>query len=177
MPRTVTIRYDGTKVAIAFVALGLAFAVLGVGSYALRQLGFDPTAGRSGVIAWYLHEKAVVIGLLIGAMCLATGATLWLVFRTRLAAALELTPSGIATLWRFPKASVPWGEVARADVNEGTLRVFDGAGTCRLELPIALVRQTPQEILRLIEGFRTPSRSPGRGRNPRSSPPGGFGRR
>src|SRR5262249_47737064 len=127
MPQTATIRYDGTKVAFAFVALGLLIAALGCGSYGLRQLGFDPSSGRVGMIAWYLHEKAILVGTLIGAMCMVTGATLWLVFRTRLAVAVELTPSGIATLWRVPKSSVTWPEVASADVSGDMLRVFDRA--------------------------------------------------
>jgi hypothetical protein len=178
MPQSATIRYDGTKVAIAFAAVGLVFASLGFGSYGLRHLGLDPSAGSSGIMPWYLHEKALLIGTVIGAMCLATGASLWLVFRTRLAVALELTQSGIATLWRVPKASVPWSEVGSADISEDRLRVFDRSGACRLELPVALIRETPQEILRLIETFRNASRGlqRGPGFRPRN-PSGGFGRR
>lgn len=120
-----------------------------------------------------MHPNAPLIGLLIAGLCIITGVTLFLVFRSKLAAALELTPEGISTCWRVPKASLTWAEVSRVELSDGGLRLFDTAGAPRIALPALLLDLGPEALQQLIERYRRDQRA-------RSAAPGRqkeFGRR
>lgn len=169
---TIFVRYDGTKAIVAFCGLGVVFVILGTLSWLIRLTGYVPSAD-AGLMPWYMHPNAILVGLAVGAMCLTTGIALFFVFRTNLSAALEFSPDRISTCWRFPKESMTWSEISRVEFSEHGLRLFDSAGAARIALPIFLLDTGPEALQQLIDRYR-------RGQASRNAPGGsrtGFGRR
>ena len=167
---TTLIRYDGAKAIVAFCALGLLFAVLGTLSFLIRLTGYE--AG-GGAMPWWMHPNASIVGLVIGGLCVATGVALFFVFRTKLSVALELTPEGISTRWRVPKASLAWTEISRVERSDGGLRLFDSTGHARIALPTLLLDLGPEALQQLIERYRRAQTS----RATQGGQRTGFGRR
>ena len=190
MPSTI-IRYDGSKVVMTFVIVGIGIAVGGCILYVLSFIyPYVPddaaiSVGRRGALPTGLrllvHPLAAPMGALIGGGCVLTGAALWVVFKSKLVGALELTSTGISTLWRFPASRVAWSEVARVDIHDKGLCIVDRAGATRIELPIFLMQQTPSEIADLIQRYRAGSSDRAGMRRPRGNGEGSraaaFGRR
>lgn len=157
MDETIVIRKDTKKLVLIAAFIGLSFFLPGVFLAAAQGLGF-PLLYRPG--NWMTHPTAPYIAMGIGGLALLTGAVIWLVFKTRLGAVVELNAEGLTHFGDFANRSLAWSAIERVETFEDQVIVRPRQGGEPLQIHTHMLEKSAKEVAGLIAPFLRPRPTP-----------------
>jgi hypothetical protein len=166
MAETIIIRKDTKKLVLIAAFIGLSFLLPGAFLVVAQGLGF-PLTYRPG--NWITHPTAPYVAMGIGGMALLTGAVIWLVFKTRLGAVVELNAEGLTHFGDFANRSLAWSAIERVEAFEDRVVVRPRQGGEPLAIHTHMLENSAKEVAGVIAPFLRPRATP--------QARGGFGMR